>query len=88
VFRARPNRINARESSPRRRVLFRLVLCGELLETLEITGKQDEFISFQTNYRSPRVMLTTNSTLRFQSRKQFEALLARSGLVIREVFGD
>jgi hypothetical protein len=61
---------------------------GELLETLEITGKQDEFISFQTNYRSPRVTLTTNSTLLFQSRKQFEALLARSGLVIREVFGD
>ena len=64
------------------------ILPGEVLETLEITGKDAEFISFQTSYRSPHVTLTTSSTLRFPSREHVEALIARSGLVVRDVFGD
>jgi 2-polyprenyl-3-methyl-5-hydroxy-6-metoxy-1,4-benzoquinol methylase len=63
---------------------------GEILETLEITGKHDdgEFISFQTAYRLPHGTLTTSSTLRFPSREHVEALIARSGLAVRNVFGD
>jgi 2-polyprenyl-3-methyl-5-hydroxy-6-metoxy-1,4-benzoquinol methylase len=61
---------------------------GQLLETLEITGNNGEFISFQTSYRFPDVTLTTRSTLRFPSREHVEALIDRSGLSVREVFGD
>jgi len=61
---------------------------GKLLETLEITGKDGEFISFQTSCRLPHGTLTTSSTLRFPSREHVEALIARSGLAVREVFGD
>jgi SAM-dependent methyltransferase len=61
---------------------------GQLIETLEITGKDGEFISFQTSYRLPQETLTTSSTLRFPSREQVAALIARSGLVVRDVFGD
>jgi SAM-dependent methyltransferase len=61
---------------------------GQLIETLEITSADGEFISFQTSYRSPHVTLTTSSTLRFPSREHVEALIARSGLMVRDVFGD
>ena len=61
---------------------------GQLLETLEITGQNGEFISFQTSYHSPHETLTTSSTLRFPSREHVEALIARSGLVVRNLFGD
>lgn len=65
------------------------MLSGEqVLETLEITSKGGEFISFQTSYRFPRETLTTSSTLRFPSREHVEALMARSGLAVRAVFGD
>lgn len=60
----------------------------QLLETLEITFQQGEFISFQTSYHSPHETLTTSSTLRFPSREHVEALIARSGLVVRGLFGD
>jgi len=61
---------------------------GQLLETLEITGEDGEFISFRTSYRFPQETLTTTSTLRFPSREHVEALIERSGLGIRDVFGD
>ena len=68
--------------------LVRTVPGGQLLETLEVTGEDGEFISFQTCYRFPDWTLTTSSTLRFPSRVHVEALITRSGLVVREVFGD
>ena len=61
---------------------------GELLETLEITAAGSEFVSFRTSYRFSRETLTTNSTLRFPSQEQIQALLNRSGLVMRQLFGD
>jgi SAM-dependent methyltransferase len=61
---------------------------GQLLETLEITGQDGEFISFQTSYRSPHETLTTSSTLRFPSRELVEALISSAGLVVRDLFGD
>lgn len=67
---------------------FGMLSGGQLLETLEVTGKQGEFISFQTSYRGPLISLSTSSTLRFPSREHVEALIGRSGLVVREVFGD
>src|ERR1700751_1523146 len=60
---------------------------GQIHETVEITGKDGEFISFQTCYRSPDAALTTSSTLRFPSREHVEDLLAHSGLVVCDVFG-
>jgi hypothetical protein len=64
-------------------------LSGEqLVETLEITDKNGEFISFQTSYQFPQETLTTSSTLRFPSREQVEALIAHSGLTVRDLFGD
>ena len=61
---------------------------GEIVETLNITGKDGEFVSFETSYRSSRETLITSSTLRFPSREQVESLIARSGLRVREVLGD
>lgn len=85
AFETRNPRVNwAGEWSERVRVLPG----GQLLETLEITGENDEFISFRTSYRSPHVTLTTSSTLRFPSQEHVAALIARSGLAIREVLGD
>jgi SAM-dependent methyltransferase len=68
--------------------LVRILLGGQLLETLEVTGEDRDFISFQTCYRFPHMTLTTSSTLRFPSREHVEALITRSGLVVRDVFGD
>ena len=67
---------------------IRMLAGGELIETIEITGQDGEFISFQTSYRFPHETLTTSSTLRFPSRAHIETLIARSGLVVRDVFGD
>lgn len=55
---------------------------------VEVTGKEAEFISFQTCYRFPQMTLTTSSTLRFPSREHVEALITRAGLAVRDVFGD
>jgi 2-polyprenyl-3-methyl-5-hydroxy-6-metoxy-1,4-benzoquinol methylase len=68
--------------------LIRTLHGRQLLETLEITGEDGEFISFETFYCFPQMTLTTSSTLRFPSREHVGALIARSGLVIRCVFGD
>ena len=68
--------------------LVRMLPKGQLLETFKIIGKEGEFISFKTSYSFRHATLITNSTLRFPSRKHVEALIARSGLVVREVFGD
>jgi SAM-dependent methyltransferase len=77
----------AREWAGRRR-LFRIPSSEEVVETLEVTRNDGEFVSFRTSYRFPRWTLTTTSTLRFPSREHVEALIARSGLVVRDVFGD
>jgi hypothetical protein len=53
-----------------------------------ITGKNDEFVSFDTSCRSSCETLTTSSTLRFPSREQLESLITRSGLLVRKVLGD
>jgi len=66
----------------------RTVPGGELLETLEITGQDDEFISFRTSFCLPHMTLTTSSTLRFPPREHVESLIARSGLVVCDLFGD
>ena len=60
----------------------------KISENLKITSHDDEYISFQTSYRLPQEALTTSSTLRFRSREQIEALIARSGLAVLQVFGD
>lgn len=61
---------------------------GEVVETLSVTGQDGEFISFRTSYRFPHQTLTTSSTLRLPSREHVEALIAGSGLMVRDVFGD
>ncbi len=61
---------------------------GEITETLNITSVDGEFISFRTSYRLSDGTVTTNSTLRFPSREHVEALITRSGLRVRDVFGD
>ncbi|HXY52716.1 MAG TPA: class I SAM-dependent methyltransferase [Terriglobales bacterium] len=66
----------------------RMLPGGQVVETLKITGTHGEFISFQTSYHFPHLKLTTNSTLRFPSREQVEALIAGSRLAVRDVFGD
>jgi 2-polyprenyl-3-methyl-5-hydroxy-6-metoxy-1,4-benzoquinol methylase len=87
AFETRNPRLDwAREWSARSRTLPG----GQIFETLEITGKHNggEFISFQTTYHLPHGTLATTSTLRFPSREHVAALIARSGLAVREVFGD
>jgi len=60
----------------------------QVVETLEVTGREDDFVSFQTHYQFEGDALSTNSRLRFPSREQVEEWLARSGLRVCEVFGD
>lgn len=60
---------------------------GPVVESLEVTGADEEFVSFLTSYQMAQGAITTNSTLRFPSREQVEELLARSGLLVRELFG-
>jgi SAM-dependent methyltransferase len=66
----------------------RMLASGQITETLKITGANGEFISIQTSYRVSDRTLTTNSTLRFPSREHVEALITRSGLMVRNLFGD
>ena len=66
----------------------RVLSGGQISETLTITGVAEEFISFQTLYRTPDETLTTSSTLRFPSREHIEALIVSSGLAVRSLFGD
>jgi SAM-dependent methyltransferase len=61
---------------------------GQVRETLQITSEFGELISFQQQFEFPDVTITSSSTLRFLSRTRTEELIARSGLVTREVFGD
>lgn len=61
---------------------------GTILETLTVTKHDSGFISFETSYRLAQKTLTTSSRLRFPSRDHVEALIARSGLAVCEVFGD
>lgn len=61
---------------------------AEITESLEITVKDGEFISFLTHFRFPHETLTTSSRLRFPSRQKVEELLRRSRLTAIDVFGD
>ena len=70
------------------RAKSRMLSGGEITETLNITSVDGEFISFRTSYRLSDGTVTTNSTLRFPSREHVEALITRSGLRVRDVFGD
>lgn len=63
-------------------------LPGEILEMLDVTAADAEFISFRTTYRFPHRTLTTSSTLRFPSREHVESLLVRAGLAVREILGN
>lgn len=66
----------------------RMLPGGQITETLNVTDAYGEFISFQTRYRCSDKTLTTNSTLRFPSREHVETLIKKSGMTVREVFGD
>jgi len=59
-----------------------------VVEALEVIGKEGEFISFTTHFQFANEKVSTRSRLRFPSREHVSALLARSGLVVREVIGD
>ena len=61
---------------------------GQVRETLQITSELGELISFQQQFEFPDVTLSSSSTLRFLSRDRVEELIAQSGLVTRELFGD
>jgi SAM-dependent methyltransferase len=61
---------------------------GQVRETLHIASQSGEFISFQQRFEFPDTTVTSSSTLRFPSRTRIEGLIARSGLITREVFGD
>jgi 2-polyprenyl-3-methyl-5-hydroxy-6-metoxy-1,4-benzoquinol methylase len=64
------------------------VSLGRVCETLQITSELEELISFQQKFEFPNQTVTSTSTLRFLSQRRIEELLARSGLVTREIFGD
>jgi len=88
AFETRNPRVNWAGEWAARPPVVRRLSAGELLETLQITSAGGEFISFQTSYRFAGATLTTSSTLRFPSQEHVEALMARSGLAVRNVFGD
>jgi SAM-dependent methyltransferase len=70
------------------RARTRVLSGGPITETLNIAGRDGEFISFQTTYRLPDRTVTTRSKLRFPSREHVEELITRSGLQIRALFGN
>lgn len=85
AFETRNPRIDwVREWGTRTRVLPG----GQITETLDISGADGEFISFQTTYRLPDRTMTTRSTLRFPSRERVEELITRSGLQTCDLFGN
>lgn len=88
AFETRNPRVNWAAEWAARPPLVHTSPSGQFVETLEITGEDGEFISFQTSYRFPQTTLKTSSRLRFPSREQVESLISRSGLLIHEVFGD
>ena len=61
---------------------------GQITETITITAKDGELISFETSYRHPGGTLMTNSTLRFPSREHVVEWITCSGMAVRDVFGD
>ena len=61
---------------------------GRVLETLKIVSELGELVSYQQQFEFPDVTVTSSSTLRFVSLARVEGLIARSGLVTREVYGD
>jgi SAM-dependent methyltransferase len=70
-----------------REQLVQTVLGEPVVETLEVIEKDGEFVSFNTKYQFLQETLNTKSILRFPSREHVEELMARSGLVVREVLG-
>jgi len=66
----------------------RTISGGQIVETLNITAHDGEFISFESTYQLPDTTLTTSTTLRFPSREHIQSLIERSGLVVWDVFGD
>ncbi len=60
----------------------------EIIETLRITAANGEFISFETSYECSGTTLSTSSTLRFPSREHIQSLIERSGLTVKNTFGD
>ncbi len=88
AFDTRNPRVDWASEWAARPALVRMLPSGHVVETLEITGKDEEFISFQTSYCFPDQTLTTNSTLHFPSQEHVEDLIARAGLLVRGVFGD
>lgn len=61
---------------------------GEIVEMLKVTGANCDLVSFETSYQLPVTTITTSSTLRFPSREHVQCLIERSGLAVRDVFGD
>lgn len=60
----------------------------QCIETMEITAREAESISFRTLYRFADKTITTESTLRFPSRDFVESQLNRRGFHVQHVFGD
>jgi ubiquinone/menaquinone biosynthesis C-methylase UbiE len=83
AFETRNPRVDwAREWNGRQRVV------REVVETLQVTDSDEEFISFETTYQVGSRTLTTSSTLRFLAREKIQHLIGRSGLMVRDLFGD
>lgn len=61
---------------------------GELRETFELVSAGGRLVSFRWHYELPDETLTSESTLRFATRSELEALMEQSGLAARECFGD
>ena len=59
-----------------------------VVETVEVTGQEGEFVSFTTHFQFANKTVATSSRLRFLSREHVEELVGRAGLVVSEVFGD
>lgn len=66
----------------------RMIASKQVVETLQVTDSNSEFVSFDTSYRFPHATVTTSSTLRFPSREHVETLIARAGMKVRHLYGD
>jgi|SRR5271165_1882914 len=88
AFETRNPRIDWAKEWAAREPVVHTVGGEQVVETLEVTEREGEFISFRTHYHFAQTTLSTSSTLRFPSKVHVEALMLRSGLAVREVFGD
>lgn len=88
AFETRNPRVDWASEWAKRGPVVHTVNGERVVETLEVTSSEGEFVSFTTHFQFASERVLTISRLRFPSREHVEGLMGRAGLRVNEVFGD